>query len=55
MLALLQSFDPPGVGARNAAECTALQLRRLSHPQRELALGIVNHHRNCWPRAITRA
>ncbi|AOY91852.1 RNA polymerase factor sigma-54 [Cupriavidus sp. USMAA2-4] len=44
MLALLQSFDPPGVGARNAAECLALQLRRLSHPQRELALGIVNHH-----------
>ncbi len=25
-LALLQSFDPPGVGARSAAECLALQL-----------------------------
>jgi RNA polymerase sigma-54 factor len=44
MLTLLQSFDPPGVGARNAAECLSLQLRRLKHPQRELALSIVNHH-----------
>ncbi|MGO4307475.1 RNA polymerase factor sigma-54 [Cupriavidus sp. RAF12] len=44
ILTLLQSFDPPGVGARNAAECLALQLRRLQHPQRELALSIVNHH-----------
>jgi RNA polymerase sigma-54 factor len=26
-LCLLQSFDPPGVGARNAAECLSLQLR----------------------------
>jgi RNA polymerase sigma-54 factor len=26
-LSLLQSFDPPGVGGRNAAECLALQLR----------------------------
>ncbi|WP_342052815.1 MULTISPECIES: RNA polymerase factor sigma-54 [unclassified Cupriavidus] len=44
MLTLLQSFDPPGVGARNAAECLTLQLRRISHPQRDLALSIVNHH-----------
>ncbi|MBY4896522.1 RNA polymerase factor sigma-54 [Cupriavidus sp. AU9028] len=44
ILTLLQSFDPPGVGARNAAECLTLQLRRLQHPQRELALTIVNHH-----------
>ena len=26
-LTLLQSFDPPGVGARNAGECLALQLK----------------------------
>ncbi|MBF6990586.1 MULTISPECIES: RNA polymerase factor sigma-54 [Cupriavidus] len=44
MLTLLQSFDPPGVGARNAAECLGLQLRRLQHPQRELALNIVHNH-----------
>jgi RNA polymerase sigma-54 factor len=28
-LKLLQSFDPMGVGARNASECLALQIRRL--------------------------
>ncbi|MGO4761262.1 RNA polymerase factor sigma-54 [Cupriavidus sp. 2KB_3] len=44
ILTLLQSFDPPGVGARNAAECLSLQLRRLKHPHRDLALTIVNHH-----------
>ncbi|MGY8527063.1 RNA polymerase factor sigma-54 [Paracidovorax citrulli] len=44
ILTLLQSFDPPGVGARNAAECLSLQLRRMQHPQRELALTIVNNH-----------
>jgi RNA polymerase sigma-54 factor len=27
MLATLQSFDPPGVGARNLTECLAIQLR----------------------------
>jgi RNA polymerase sigma-54 factor len=46
-LSLLQSFDPPGVGARNAAECLALQIRRL--PQipmvtRRMALLIVERH-----------
>ncbi|WP_432259137.1 RNA polymerase factor sigma-54 [Cupriavidus sp. TMH.W2] len=44
ILTLLQSFDPPGVGARNAAECLVLQLRRLTHPQRDLALNIVTNH-----------
>lgn len=46
-LSLLQSFDPPGVGARSAAECLALQIRRL--PQialvtRRMALLIVEKH-----------
>ncbi|MES2739464.1 MAG: RNA polymerase factor sigma-54 [Pseudomonadota bacterium] len=46
-LALLQSFDPVGVGARSAAECLALQIRRM--PQvalvtRRMALRIVEHH-----------
>jgi RNA polymerase sigma-54 factor len=27
VLALIQSFDPPGIGARNLAECLAIQLR----------------------------
>jgi RNA polymerase sigma-54 factor len=44
-LALLHSFDPPGVGARSAAECLKLQLLRLSAtPVRKLALEIVTHH-----------
>ena len=43
-LAMLQSFDPSGVGARNPSECLALQIKRL--PQipfvtRRLALRIV--------------
>jgi RNA polymerase sigma-54 factor len=46
-LKMLQSFDPAGVGARDAAECLALQIRRL--PQvplvtRRLALQIVEQY-----------
>ncbi|MBI3285349.1 MAG: RNA polymerase factor sigma-54 [Burkholderiales bacterium] len=43
-LSMLQSFDPAGVGARNAAECLALQIRRLpkiAFVTRRLALRIV--------------
>lgn len=46
-LALVQSFDPAGVGARSAAECLALQIRRLPHVPlvtRRLALVIVERH-----------
>ncbi|MEO7579560.1 MAG: RNA polymerase factor sigma-54, partial [Massilia sp.] len=46
-LALLQSFDPAGVGARNAAECLALQIRRMpAVPMvtRRMALAIVEKH-----------
>jgi RNA polymerase sigma-54 factor len=46
-LKLLQSFDPPGVGARNAAECLALQIKRLSSVPmvtRRRALTIVEQH-----------
>ncbi|MBA5685526.1 RNA polymerase factor sigma-54 [Rugamonas apoptosis] len=46
-LTLLQSFDPVGVGARNASECLALQIKRM--PQvplvtRRMALAIVEQH-----------
>ncbi|MBB6281917.1 RNA polymerase factor sigma-54 [Geobacillus subterraneus] len=42
-LRLVQSLDPPGVGARDLAECLLLQLERL--PERdELAETIVRHH-----------
>jgi len=49
-LALLQSFDPPGVGARDASECLALQLANLPAQQRpdlavmRVALEIVKEH-----------
>lgn len=46
-LNLLQSFDPPGVGARNASECLALQIRRMpkvAMVTRRMALAIVEHH-----------
>lgn len=43
-LAMLQSFDPSGVGARTPSECLALQIKRLPHipfVTRRLALNIV--------------
>jgi RNA polymerase sigma-54 factor len=46
-LKLLQSFDPAGVGARNASECLSLQLRRLPFlpfVTRRRALAIVEQH-----------
>lgn len=46
-LKLVQSFEPAGVGARNAAECLALQIRRLPKVAlvtRRMALAIVEQH-----------
>ena len=46
-LALLQSFDPVGVGARAAAECLALQIKRMPGVPmvtRRMALCIVENH-----------
>jgi RNA polymerase sigma-54 factor len=46
-LKMLQSFDPAGVGARNASECLALQIRRFPRVPmvtRRRALAIVEHH-----------
>jgi RNA polymerase sigma-54 factor len=46
-LKLLQSFDPPGVGARNAAECLALQIKRfpdIAMVTRRMALAIVDNY-----------
>lgn len=48
-LLLVQSMDPPGVGARGAAECLVLQIRRLHGVPmvtRRLALCIVERHLN---------
>ena len=46
-LNLLQSFDPPGVGARNPSECLALQIKRMpkvAMVTRRMALAIVEKY-----------
>lgn len=48
-LSLLQSFDPAGVGARDASECLAIQIRRMPGVPlvtRRMALNIVCKHLN---------
>lgn len=46
VLRRLQHFDPPGVGARDLAECLLLQLERLpaATPRREAAMRVVGEH-----------
>ena len=46
VLAFIQTLDPAGVGARNAAECICLQLAQLEPgtPGRDLALVIARDH-----------
>lgn len=39
-LQIVQSFDPPGIGARNLQECLLLQLERRSEKTREVQLAI---------------
>jgi len=48
----IQCFDPPGVGARDLAECLTLQLSALptDTPARELARHIVTQLLDCLPR-----
>jgi len=42
----IQSFDPPGIGALDLADCLTIQLRQLPHqtPYREEALAMVKGH-----------
>jgi RNA polymerase sigma-54 factor len=46
VLAIVQSLDPTGVGARSAAECICLQLAQLGDdtPGRDLSLAIARDH-----------
>src|SRR5512141_621328 len=46
VLAFVQTLDPPGIGARDLAECICLQLSQLvaETPGRELALAIAREH-----------
>ena len=46
-LCCIQTFDPPGVGARNSAECLAIQIRmmpNIPYIVRKRALNIVENH-----------
>ena len=50
-LSMVQSFDPPGVGARNPSECLAIQIKRLPRipfVTRRLALAIVEKQLNLF-------
>jgi RNA polymerase sigma-54 factor len=40
ILKVIQSFDPPGVGARDLKECLLLQLHRIPHPSAAVLLAI---------------
>jgi len=46
VLRFVQTLDPPGIGARDLAECICLQLAQLEHETqgRELALAIAREH-----------
>ena len=46
LLALVQTLDPAGVGARTLSECLILQLAQLDEdtPGRDLAIGIARDH-----------
>ncbi|MBB2145265.1 RNA polymerase factor sigma-54 [Pedobacter sp. LMG 31464] len=46
MLKVIQSFDPPGIAARDLQECLSLQLKRkdVNNPIIKKAIAIVEHH-----------
>ena len=46
VLKIIQSFDPPGVGARNLQECLLIQLERKIEKTKEvvLAMDVIKHH-----------
>jgi RNA polymerase sigma-54 factor len=43
-LALLQTLDPPGIGARNLSECLLIQLRQFDAEAHTLTAKLVDHH-----------
>lgn len=46
VLKVIQTFDPPGVGARNLQECLLIQLERKREKTKEviLAMDVIRHH-----------
>ena len=51
VLATLQTFDPPGICARNLSECLAIQLRELN--RYDPAMQALVEISICWPSAIS--
>ena len=55
VLRVVQSFDPPGVGARDLRECLMIQLAQREDPLNELALEVVcDHMEDLTRRRLTR-
>jgi RNA polymerase sigma-54 factor len=55
VLRVIQTFDPPGVGARDLRECLMIQLALHEDPLSELALQVVrNHMEDLTRRRLTR-
>ena len=44
VLALIQTFEPPGIGARNLQECLLIQLQQCEGEDKDRALQVVRHH-----------
>jgi len=44
VLAVIHTFDPPGIGARDLRECLMIQLQQQEGDAEECALQIVRHH-----------
>lgn len=44
VLRVIQSFDPPGVGARDLRECLMIQLSQRADPLSKLALQVIRDH-----------
>ena len=44
VLRVIQTFDPPGIGARDLRECLIIQLRRRDDPLSKLAARVVRDH-----------
>jgi RNA polymerase sigma-54 factor len=41
VLAVIQGFEPPGIGARDLGECLLIQLRQRGEPERKMAMQVV--------------
>lgn len=44
ILRMIQTFDPPGIGARSLKECLQLQLRRMGHDETSLHMRLLTNY-----------